>query len=189
MAGSADPLLIGRLSPEGGPETAALSDFVALERAPGSTSSTPGAVVRCCSMTIRGERRKGEVLITVDGSPLDWRSSLAVRNHSPTGTGVGLRQLGSGPARAGHPAERRGGGRAIPPAEWSVIGPIEADRWALDACCRPSGSAVRLWRLTQSASRRSIRSRRAVMNVTMCAVGSAVPWASGSWSSATTAPS
>ena len=51
------------------------------------------------------------------------------------GTGVGLRLLGSGPARAGHPAggDRRGDGRAIPPAEWSVIAPIEANRWALDA--------------------------------------------------------
>ena len=58
---------------------------MALERAPRLTSSTPGAVVRCRSMTIRGERHKGEVLITVDGSPLDWWSSLAVRNHSPTG--------------------------------------------------------------------------------------------------------
>ena len=28
-----------------------------------------------------------------------------VRNPSPTGTGVGLRRLGSGPARAGHPAD------------------------------------------------------------------------------------
>ena len=71
-------------------------------------------------------------MITVDGSPLDWRS-LAVRNHSPTGTGVWLRRLGSGPARAGHPADCRVGGRAIPPAEWSVIAPIEADRWVLDA--------------------------------------------------------
>ena len=32
-----------------------------------------------------------------------------------------------------HPADCRGGGRAIPPAEWSVIAPIEADRWVLDA--------------------------------------------------------
>ena len=41
-----------------------------------------------------GERRKGEVLITVDGTPLDWRSSLMVRNHSPTGPawGYGTRQ-------------------------------------------------------------------------------------------------
>ena len=56
-------------------------------------------------MTIRGEKRGGEVLITVGGAPLDWRSSLAVRNHSPTGPAWG----------------------------WSVIAPIEADRWALDA--------------------------------------------------------
>ena len=48
-------------------------------------------------MTIRGERRKGEVLVTVDGAPLDWRSSLAVRNHSPTGPAWGYG--GSGPAQ------------------------------------------------------------------------------------------
>ena len=59
---------------------------MALGAGSGSTSSPPGAVVRRRSMTIRGERRQGEVLITVDGSPLDWRSSLAVRNHSPPGT-------------------------------------------------------------------------------------------------------
>ena len=39
--------------------------------------------------TIRGERRKGEVLITVACAPLDWRSSLAVRNYSPTGLAWG----------------------------------------------------------------------------------------------------
>lgn len=32
------------------------------------------------SMTIRGEER-GQILITVDGVSMDWRSSLAVRNH------------------------------------------------------------------------------------------------------------
>ena len=54
-------------------------------------------MVRCLSMMIRGDRRKGEVLVTVDGAPLDWRSSLAVRNHSPTGPAWGLRRVG--PAR------------------------------------------------------------------------------------------
>ena len=48
-------------------------------------------------MTIRGERRAGEVLITVDGAPLNWRSSLALRNHSPTGPAWGCG--GSGPAQ------------------------------------------------------------------------------------------
>ena len=42
-------------------------------------SSTPGAVPGCRWMTIRGERRKGEVLIMVDGTPLDWRSSGPAR--------------------------------------------------------------------------------------------------------------
>ena len=46
-------------------------------------------------MTIRGERRKGEVLATVDGTPLNRRSSLAVRNHSPTGSAWGYGGSGS----------------------------------------------------------------------------------------------
>ena len=53
-------------------------------------------------MTASGARdAKGEVLITVDGSPLDWRSSLAVREPLADGSVVGLqRGVGSGPARA-----------------------------------------------------------------------------------------
>ena len=56
-------------------------------------------------MTIRGERRAGEVVTTVDGAPLDWRLSLAVRNDSPTGPAWGLRRVGPGPGLAG-PAGR-----------------------------------------------------------------------------------
>jgi len=37
------------------------------------------------SMTIRGDRRDGEVLVTVDGAPLDCSASLAVQNHSLSG--------------------------------------------------------------------------------------------------------
>ena len=86
-------------------------------------------------MMIRGERRKGEVLVTVDGAPLDWRSSLAVRNHSPTGPAWGYG--GSGPAQlalaillavtAAAMAER-----FYQQFKWSIIAAIEADRWALD---------------------------------------------------------
>ena len=50
--------------------------------------------------------------------------------------GVGLQRFGPGPARAGHPADgdRPGYGRArfYQRFKWSVIAPIEADRWALD---------------------------------------------------------
>ena len=86
-------------------------------------------------MMIRGERRKGEVLVTVDGAPLDWRSSLAERNHSPMGPAWG--SGGSGPAQlalaillavtAAAMAER-----FYQQFKWSIIAPIEADRWALD---------------------------------------------------------
>ena len=40
-----------------------------------------------------------KVLITVDGAPLDSRSSLAVRNYSPTGPAWGYG--GSSPAQSG----------------------------------------------------------------------------------------
>ena len=48
-------------------------------------------------MLIRGERRGADVLVTVDGDPLDWRASLALPNHSPTGPAWGYG--GSGPAQ------------------------------------------------------------------------------------------
>ena len=48
------------------------------------------------SMRIRGERRAGEVLVTVDGAPLDWRSSLSV-----------ARKLGWGRCRPIVPPEDR----------------------------------------------------------------------------------
>ena len=74
-----------------------------------STSSTPGAVGRCRSMRIRGERRKGGGVIPVDGAPLE-RAVVA----------GGTQPLADGtvPARAGDPAagDRRGDGRAVLPA-------------------------------------------------------------------------
>ena len=87
-------------------------------------------------MAIRGESRKGEVLITVDGAPLDWRSSLAVGNHSPTGPAWGYG--GSGPAQRALAillavTDAATAERLYQQFKWSVIAPIEADRWALDA--------------------------------------------------------
>ena len=87
-------------------------------------------------MTIRGEKRKGEVLVTVDGAPLDWRSSLAVRNHSPTGPAWGYG--GSGPAQLALAillavTDAATAERFYQQFKWSVIAPIEADRWTLDA--------------------------------------------------------
>ena len=87
-------------------------------------------------MKIRGERRVGEVLITVDGAPLDWRSSLAVRNHSPTGPAWGYG--GSGPAQLALAillavTDAATAERFYQKFKWSVIAPIETDRWTLDA--------------------------------------------------------
>ena len=87
-------------------------------------------------MTIRGERRKSEVVVTADGAPLDWRSSLAVRNHSPTGPAWGYG--GSGPAQLAlvillAVTDEATAERFYQRFKWDVIAPIEADRWALDS--------------------------------------------------------
>ena len=86
-------------------------------------------------MTIRGERRQGEVLVTVDGTPLDWRASLAVRNHSPTGPAWGY--SGSGPAQLALAVllavtDEVTAERFYQKFKRDVLSLIEADRWALD---------------------------------------------------------
>ena len=58
-------------------------------RMPEDTGTGPG--------TIRAIRGADESGITTGGKPLDWRASLAVRNHSPTGPEWGYN--GSGPAQ------------------------------------------------------------------------------------------
>ena len=87
-------------------------------------------------MTIRGERRKGEVMVTADGAPLDWRSSLAVRNHSPTGPAWGYGGSGTAPSWALAillaVTDEATAERFYQRFKWDVIAPIEADRWALD---------------------------------------------------------
>ena len=75
-----------------------------------------------------GERRKGVVVITVDGT--------LVRNHSPTGPAWGYG--GSGPAQLALAillvvADEATAERFYQQSKWSAIAPIEADRWALDA--------------------------------------------------------
>ena len=87
-------------------------------------------------MTIRGERRQGEVLVTVDGTPLDWRASLAVRNHSPTGPAWGY--SGSGPAQLALAVllavtDEVTAERFYQKFKRDVLSLIEADRWTLDA--------------------------------------------------------
>ena len=87
-------------------------------------------------MMIRGESRKDGVRITVAGAALDWRSSLAVRNHSPTAPEEGYG--GSGSAQLALAlllavTDAATAERFHQQFKWSVIAPIEADRWALDA--------------------------------------------------------
>ena len=87
-------------------------------------------------MTIRGERRNGDVLITANGAPLDWRSSLAVRNHSPKGPawsygGSGLAQLALAILLA--VTDQATAERFYQRFKWSVLAPIEVDHWSLVA--------------------------------------------------------
>lgn len=49
------------------------------------------------SGTIHAVRGADDSMVTIGGKPLDWRASLAVRNHSPTGPEWGYN--GSGPAQ------------------------------------------------------------------------------------------
>ena len=102
----------------------------------GSTSSKPWG--RGTLPAGEGPRREtqGEVLITVRRRAAGLRASLAVRNHSPTGPAGGYG--GSGPTQLA-PAillavtDEATAERFYQPFPWSVIAPIEADRWALDA--------------------------------------------------------
>jgi len=76
--------------------------------------------------------------VTVHGAPLDRRSSLAVRNHSPTGRAWGYGGSGSGSAQLALAillavTDAGTAERFYQQFKWSVIAPIEADRWALDA--------------------------------------------------------
>ena len=107
-----------------------------------------------------GPRREtqGEVLITVDGAPLDCGHSLAVRNPSPTGPAWGYG--GSGPTQLALAillavTDEATAERFYQPFPWSVIAPIEADRWALDAGDVLGGLEVggRLGRTTSSTWR------------------------------------
>ena len=93
-------------------------------------------------MLIQGDRRGGDHLVTVDGRPLDWRASLAVRNHSPTGPAWGYG--GSGPAQLALAillavADEATAERCYQRFKWSVVAPIEVDRWRLE------GDDVRRW--------------------------------------------
>jgi len=105
-------------------------------RIPEDTGAGPG--------TIRAVRGAEESGVTIGGKPLDWRASLAVRNHSPTGPEWG--HNGSGPAQLAlaillavtdrETAERRYQGfkseviAAITDAEWSL--PLrDVEHWLL----------------------------------------------------------
>lgn len=83
-------------------------------------------------MLIRGERRNGEVRVTIGGKLLDWWLSLAVRNHSPTGPEWG--HGGSGPAQLALAilltvTDQAAAEQFYQQFKWGVIAPIRAYRW------------------------------------------------------------
>ena len=98
---------------------------------------TCDAMLRCLSMTIRGERlRAGGVLVTIDGEPLGWRALLAVRRHSPAGPEWGCG--GSGPSQLALAillavTDQTTAARFYQRFKWGVVASISSDRWGLNA--------------------------------------------------------
>ena len=94
-------------------------------------------MLRCLSMTIRGERlRAGEVLVTIAGEPLGWRAFLAVRRHSLAGPEWGCG--GSWPSQLAlvfllAVTDQALAARFYQRFKWGVVASISSDRWALNA--------------------------------------------------------
>ena len=87
-------------------------------------------------MTFRGVRQNGRVLVTGDGTPLDWRESLAIYERSPTGVEWGY--LGSGPQQLAHglllaSTDQTTAQRWCHRFYMEVTSRLPKTRWALDA--------------------------------------------------------
>ena len=84
--------------------------------------------------TIRAVRAAAEPEVTVGGEPLDWRASLAVRNHSPSGVEWGYG--GSGPSQLALAillalTDRETAERRYQQFKVDVIARISEPEWAL----------------------------------------------------------
>lgn len=99
-----------------------------------TNATTPTPLPRCPGI-IRAVRLSAhEAAITIDDRPLDWRASLALRNHSPTGIEWGY--LGSGPAQLAlalllEVADETTALQFYQRFKDGVISRIATDRWAL----------------------------------------------------------
>ena len=87
-------------------------------------------------MTFRGVRQDGRVLVTLDGTPLDWRASLAIYEISPTGVEWGF--SGAGPRQLAHAlllasTDQATADRWCYPFYTEVTSRLPKNRWALDA--------------------------------------------------------
>lgn len=128
---------VGVGEPQGGHVASSVEGLsIHVPRVGGSRRRVPGGVEPGQPHLRRLRRRKGEVLVTVFGAPLDWRSSLAVRNHSPTGPAWGYG--GSGPAQLALAilltvTDEATAERYYQKFKWDVLAPLEVDRWVLDA--------------------------------------------------------
>ena len=99
------------------------------------TKTPPATPLPRCPGIIRGTRHSDHhATVTIDGRPLDWKASLALCNHSPTGIEWGY--LGSGPAQLAlalllQIADEATALRFYQHFKDGVIARIAADRWAL----------------------------------------------------------
>ena len=134
------------------------SDSAGPRAGSGSTSSKPWG--RGTLPAGEGPRREtqGEVLITVDGAPRDcgrrWWSGTT-RRRDRRGATAGQDRPSSRWRSCWQQRMRRRLSGFYQPFPWSVIAPIEADRWALDAGDVLGGLEVggRLGRTTSSTWR------------------------------------
>ena len=99
------------------------------------TKTPPATPLPRCPGIIRGTRHSDHhATVTIDGRPIDWKASLALCNHSPTGIEWGY--LGSGPAQLAlalllQIADEATALRFYQHFKDGVIARIAADRWAL----------------------------------------------------------
>lgn len=87
-------------------------------------------------MTFRGVRQDGRVLVTRDGTALDWRASLALRPIAPTGVEWGY--SGAGPRQLAHAllldsTDQATADRWCSRFYCDVTSRLPPDRWVLDA--------------------------------------------------------
>ena len=88
----------------------------------------------CRAELLRGERRPGEVLVTVDGHPLDWAGVVGGAEITHRGArreataAQGLAQLAVAPCCADPPTDEETAEQVYQRLMWGVLAPVEAAR-------------------------------------------------------------